>query len=366
MSTATQTERAMNMSAPSLTAVNAGAAVAPTATKARDAAFDFTKGILVLFMVFYHWMNYFIPLRAEYYTYLLFLTPSFIFITGYMISHIHFQKYGIANLRLPGRLLVRGLKLLAVFVGLNALIGLALPGSLVRRSIVGGSIPARLFSVFVVGNVSVDQSGKSAAFMILVPISYLLIVSALIILAGRRLKYPFHIAFGLIVLAVCVLRGLGVRTFNLELLMVGILGVVLGYAKKNQVAALVSRPYILSGLYVVYLIAITIWYVILPVQTVGAVLTTALIYMVGGSLAGPGMFGRMAVLVGQYSLFGYISQIAILQVLRRISWFHRNGVIGLSGSLLLGFVLTIGFIELLESVRARSALVNRLYQLVFA
>lgn len=81
----------------------------------RDAAIDFTKGALVLFMVLYHWLNYFLGPHGQYYNYLRFLTPSFIFITGFMISQIHLRRYANSGRSLPKRLFIRGLKLLSAF-----------------------------------------------------------------------------------------------------------------------------------------------------------------------------------------------------------------------------------------------------------
>src|SRR5947209_3560903 len=83
----------------------------------RIPALDFTKGALVLIMVLYHWLNYFYGPSDN--RYMRFLTPSFIFITGFLISHIYFSRYGIAAPKLPGRLVQRGLKILGVFVLLN-------------------------------------------------------------------------------------------------------------------------------------------------------------------------------------------------------------------------------------------------------
>ena len=65
----------------------------PKPTAPRDTAIDFTKGALVLFMVLYHWLNYFLGPHGQYYDYLRFLTPSFIFITGFMISQIQLHRY---------------------------------------------------------------------------------------------------------------------------------------------------------------------------------------------------------------------------------------------------------------------------------
>ena len=154
---------------------------------------------------------------------------------------------------------------------------------------------------------------------------------------------------------------------NLYLLMIGVLGVVFGFASREQIAALVNRRYLLYGLYCVYLVAITLWDVTLPVQTTGAVLTTALIYIVGDKRKRePGMVQARVNLLGKYSLFGYIAQIAILQVLRRVSWFCQHGVMVLLISLLLGFMLTVVVVELLDWAKVQSRTVNRLYRLVFA
>ena len=93
----------------------------------RISALDFTKGALVLIMVLYHWINYFIGLQWPYYRYLRFLTPSFIFVTGFMISNVYLSKYDAADPRLSKRLFTRGLKLMAVFLALNAARTLIVP-----------------------------------------------------------------------------------------------------------------------------------------------------------------------------------------------------------------------------------------------
>src|SRR5882724_12530804 len=86
----------------------------------RIPALDFTKGTLVLLMVLYHWINYFIGQEVTYYyKYLRFLTPSFIFIAGFMISNVYLSKYAAADPRLSKRLFTRGLKLFAIFLSLN-------------------------------------------------------------------------------------------------------------------------------------------------------------------------------------------------------------------------------------------------------
>lgn len=332
----------------------------------RIPAFDFTKGALVLFMVLYHWLNYFIGPSGWYYNYLHFLTPSFIFITGFLISHVHFGKYGTGSVRLSGRLFVRGLKILALFVLTNFAIAIFLPGSSVRQAFSNDSLSANLYRVFVTGDVLIDGIGKAASFTILVPIGYLLISSAALLLLCRFSRYVFHFACGLLLLLVVYRETHGAQGWNLELLTVGLLGIVLGYATSAQVERLVSYKFGLCGAYCVYLAAVTFWGVPLPLRIAAVILTTALIYVVGDKKGRPGLLRRHLCLLGKYSLFGYLSQIVILQVLRHSLATADMGIGALLLSLLLGFALTMGSVEGLDRVRVRAGAIDRLYRAVFA
>src|SRR5277367_704460 len=156
----------------------------------RIAALDSTKGALVLIMVLYHWVNYFIGPQWEYYRYLRFLTPSFIFITGFMISNVYLSKYDATDPRLAKRLFVRGLKLLAIFVVLNAARAFVVP-LLSIGGLAGNPLNLNnLVAVYITGNV-MATTGKVVAFHILVPISYLLLLSAILLRPYRSYKYAF-------------------------------------------------------------------------------------------------------------------------------------------------------------------------------
>src|ERR1700735_1506044 len=118
----------------------------------RISALDFAKGALVLIMVLYHWINYFIGPDWGYYRYLRFLTPSFIFITGFMISNVYLSKYPATDFRLPKRLLTRGLKLLTIFLVLKAARVLVAP--ILRTDVVARNplAPMNIFTIFASGN----------------------------------------------------------------------------------------------------------------------------------------------------------------------------------------------------------------------
>jgi peptidoglycan/LPS O-acetylase OafA/YrhL len=351
---------------PRAVALGSRLTVEKAAAAKRIPAFDFTKGALVLFMVLYHWLNYFVGPQGEYYNYLHFLTPSFIFISGFLISHVHFGKYGTGSARLSGRLSIRGLKILAVFVSMNLLIAIFLPDSGVRQAFANGSLGSDLYRVFVSGDVLMDGIGKAASFTILVPIGYLLISSAGLLLLCRFSRYTFLFACGLLLLCVVFRETRGLQGWNLELLMIGMLGVVLGYATSAQVEAFVSHRLALCGAYGVYLVAVTIWGVPLSLRITSVILTTALIYVVGDKKGQPGLLRSHIALLGRYSLFGYLSQILILQILRRLFGSGDLGIGALLLSLLLGFALSMASVEILDCMRARVSGVDRLYKAVFA
>jgi len=327
---------------------------------------DFIKGALVLIMVLYHWWNYFISPLGAVYKYLRFLTPSFIFISGFLVSHVYLARPAVDRLKTAKRLTQRGFKILAVFVSLNLVRTFLIP------DVRSGIMPSQAWSlknltaIYLTGNVSAAGTGKAAAFYILVPISYLLLVSAGLILATRLYKDIFKIAGPLLLLAVFVLDLCGLQYGNLELLAIGLLGVTTGYLSLDTIENLLKYRALLVMAYLSYLVVITMWNVTYPIQIVGVFLNLLLLYLLGVSAAGKGTVGAVAILLGKYSLFGYIAQIAILQVLYRGVRPLRLGLGVLPVSFCAAFALTIIGVELLNRARGRVALLDRLYRAVFA
>ncbi len=332
----------------------------------RIPAFDFTKGVLVLFMVLYHWLNYFYGPTGDIYKYLRFLTPSFIFIAGFLISHVHPVKYGSGNRQLPKRLFWRGVKLLALFIVLNLMIATLLPNSSVRTSLFDHPSLANLGAIFVSGNVFVDGIGKTSAFNILVPISYLLMVSALLLTVQNVFKPVFYIVCASLLGCALALDLKGIPSFNLELLSIGLLGVALGYIPQVRINKLPDHPYAVALAYCAYLAVITVWDVPFLPRVAGVCLTVMLIYIVGARPGEPGALRRHVLLLGKYSLFGYIVQIAILQMLLRVLMPIDNAVEVLIVSFMAGFALTMISVEVVDRTRAKFQTVDKFYKMVFA
>jgi peptidoglycan/LPS O-acetylase OafA/YrhL len=331
----------------------------------RIPALDFTKGVLVLIMVLYHWINYFIGPEWKYYEYLRFLTPSFIFITGFMISNVYLSKYDVSNSRLPMRLFTRGIKLMAVFLALNlARIFLipALGTGVIARNVFKAE---SLFAIFVSGDLG-TSGGKLGAFPILVPISYLLMLAAGLMFPYRFFRYTFHVACALIMFSILIIGLTGVRGPILESVAIGMLGVLIGFVPIATINDFVRHPFALALGYVCHTIAITVWGDPFPILIVGVALSLSVIYLAGLSNNELRPIKSMVILLGKYSLFGYLSQIAILQILsacfRRVNLEATALVI----SFFVAFAFTIASVEAVDRARASMPSVDRLYKTVFA
>lgn len=345
-----------------------GRAIPVTASSSKSEripALDFTKGALVLLMVLYHWVNYFIGNQWGYYRYLRFLTPSFIFIAGFMISNVYLSKYAAADARLFKRLFTRGLKLMAIFLALNVARSLLVPALGTGEAIQNLASVRNVLTIFVSGNLPVVGS-KLVSFWILVPISYVLMLSGVLMLPYRFYKGTFHVTCGLILLSILVLGLMGGQSYNLEFIAIGMLGVLSGFMPVGKVNDFGRHPYAIAFAYTCYVVAITIWNVPLPLLIAGVLLNLMVLYVAGTNARESSTLVGEVILLGKYSLLGYISQVAILQVLSVVFRHTDRSFLVLPISLLAAFILTIMGVEVVDRARAVSAGVDRLYRVVFA
>ena len=85
----------------------------------------------------------------------------------------------------------------------------------------------------------------------------------------RFYKYTFHFVCLFMFLSILILGLLGLESQNLELVTIGMLGVLAGFVSIATVNQFVRHPYILGFAYLCYTIAVVIWGVPFPVQMVG-------------------------------------------------------------------------------------------------
>ena len=322
----------------------------------RDETLDFVKGVLVLVMVLYHWLNYFVTLDWDVYRYLRFLTPSFILITGFLVSHVYLKRYARDSSRINRRLVQRGLKLLLLFIVLNLVVDLAMGGR--RTDTVPTSWADRASAVFLAGD-------GTAVFNILVPIGYFLLLAPAVFLLSGRAGIPITAIAAAALAAAIAGDFLGHGNSHFEFLAIALVGLA-GATDFSRIDAILRRPGLLVFGYVLYLAAITAWNILFPLQVIGVCLSVLLIYLVGVKLGTGGAIQRCVVELGMYSLFAYITQIAVLQLLRQS--LRRVDLKGVE--LLVPFavcqIATIVTVRLMIAVRVKSPFADSLYRTVFA
>jgi hypothetical protein len=183
----------------------------------------------------------------------------------------------------------------------------------------------------------------------------------------RYFRQTFHLLCGLLLLSVLILALLGEQSGNLEFVAIGMLGVLVGFTHIPLINNIVRHPYILAFAYVCYTVAITLWNVPFPLLVVGVILSLAAIYSLGLSVGEGGVAEREVIFLGKYSLFGYISQIVVLQILSACLHHLKLQIpLPLTLSFIAAFALTIASVEVVDRARSKSASIDKTYRAVFA
>ena len=326
--------------------------------RARIDALDMTKGVLVVAMVVYHSFNY----STDYtlgFKYLPFLPTSFILITGFLISRLYFTPEAAHDASVYQRLLLRGFRLLFVFTILNVLTQLVGRRKAVATPQGLSYLFDNWYEIYVIGG------GHYAAFSILLPIAYLLLLAPLLILLYRA--HPILVLVVAIAFAVfsTINGGQEEPSFNLTLVTAGLIGVIVGRVPDSALSLLRRYWYVSVIAYAGYIIFAHLFGQSRFDQLLNAFLALVAIFSICAAVGG-GLFGRELVVVGRYSLLAYIFQIALLQVLTRL--FGRLEPFTISFFLqMLGVgMLMILLAEGLQRARSRGAWIDGSYRAIFA
>jgi hypothetical protein len=332
--------------------------VAPS-TRTRIDALDMTKGVLIVAMVIYHSFNYSTNYTLGF-KYLPFLPPSFILITGFLISRLYFKLEIARDPRVHGRLLLRGFRLLVLFTLLN--VATQLVG---RQKLATGPqgiayLADYWFEIYGIGG------GHFAAFSILLPIAYLLLLAPLLILLNRwnRILVPV-IAVALAIF--CAISSQEMEpSVNLALLSAGLIGVILGRVPAKTLSALGRHWYVAVAVYLGYLAFSQLLWQSPFDQLLNALLALAAIFSVCSAINSNSPFARRLLILGHYSLLAYILQIAVLQILARfvgrMEPFSVSFFLQMLGVLLLMLIIA----ESLGWARTKSTWVDASYRAIFA
>jgi peptidoglycan/LPS O-acetylase OafA/YrhL len=321
---------------------------------------DFVKGVLVVVMVLYHWLNYFIGLQWDGYRYLRFLTPAFICISGYLVSRVYLARYAADDPKLRWRLVGRAIKLLALFLALNVVIDWALNGGRIFNPSQPPVLMSWLTAVFVGGR------GGVAAFDILISIAYFLLLAPFVLFISKRASLPLWLIAGVTIGGAAIVSYTGRINPHLEIVPLGFVGLAAGARSSGRVAAAVSSMAFLLPAYVVHLVGIASWNVSYPLLIVAVGLNLLLMGAIASVWGTRGIVQQCVVRLGQYSLLAYIAQIAILQLLRRGLQGHFLTDLGRVAVFAGALAATVAVVELVIWLRAKSSAFDRVYRGIFA
>lgn len=328
----------------------------------RDTAFDAVKGVLVVLMVVYHALSIASTAGAEAFRYIRFISGSFIFISGFVISRFMSARFAAAPGATTRRLVTRGAKVLLIFTALNLAIHASGFGNAAKRHLGIEGFVSNAASIYLVGD------GTMSSFLILLPIAYLMVIAPLYLAIVGRAGTPAAIV--LLVAALAAGSGaLGPPAPIAEFMLVGLCGLCLGTPALTD--ALIGRPPPGRLLTLVGLFA-AVWLTgrfgdPLALYCVGVAVVLKFLHDAVRLLSPGGRTARWAELLGVYALPCYIAQIVVLQIgFRLMGGTRQPPGLGIVVFMVATTAICLALAVVTQRLRRRSALVDRTYRWVFA
>ncbi len=337
-------------------AVEASPMVEKSSSTSRIGALDWAKGALVICMVVYHAINY-SAFRIKAFEWMAFLPPSFILIAGFLVGQVYATKYDLQSKKPYARLFVRGVKLLFIFLVLNLAHCIAL-----RKNLVDGffEFADRSGAIFLSGN------GRAGIFEVLLPIAYFLLLAPALLWLRSRNSAAIGICAAAIFILCVVLERNGFSYKNLSFLSAGILGMAAGLVPMPLIDRFASKWFLIVPLYALYRWCSYHFGETYPVQLFGAVSTLLLLYTCALRLNCSSGFGAQIVLLGKYTLAGYLIQIPLIQVIVMLSGGKPEHWPGVWLVILAASALTFAAVWGLNALRKQIAIVDGTYKAIFA
>jgi len=331
---------------------------------------DLAKGSLVLLMIIYHcasmasltpaYQQYAAAITARIH----FISRAFLLLSGLLCGIHYLPKLKDSPTKTRRRLLIRGLKLLLIFVGLNLSLYF-IEGILVNRSLDYSKITNNM--LLILGSLP----GDIFAFSILYYISMLLIVLSLIL--GR---------INLIYLLVIFLIVNGYNLLIINALTYGIIGVLIGELIRNDKMTRLLWPLERGrGLPLVVLVAIqllfydnlinysisSLFLVRVIIYCIEIILwLLSLVYLI--NVLNINKITNLICLLGKYTLISYIIQMIVIRInydilkkLVLMFWYYYMLNIVLSGIILYAIIYCIDYVRKLYP----SGWVNKGYETIF-
>jgi fucose 4-O-acetylase-like acetyltransferase len=323
----------------------------------RDLNLDYVKGSLVLIMVIYHAMNYFSKAHPSDYSYIRFVTGAFIFISGYIVSTYYEKKYNTVAKEVCKRLIIRGVKLIILFTILNLSINVFQIGSYKNISFSIQNYIDHISDIYIWGN------SKYAAFKILLPISYVLIISPIYIIQSSWKKYMVVATLILVIL----MSTFNIDSYNIGLALVGLVGLSAGMYTNVSKSYFIENEYVILGLVALSMLFMKYADTNVLTYSVSIMIILKLLYDYAKTMSMDRPIFRTIILFGQYPLLCYVMQIAILQGLYRLLPKNRWGFgYEIIAIILCTTVLLYSTCYLTDHYRTKYKLVDAQYKFIFS
>jgi hypothetical protein len=220
----------------------------------RDDDFDIVKSFLVVSMIVAHAFQWFyIPIYNKNLTY--YVLIGFVFLSGLTVGSVYREKFMTKPFIYTWSILLRALKLLAIFVLANALIMLLYPDMIRQARMLG---PTDLFV-----SALLRDGAARFSFAVLVAISFTFVGSvALLGLRNRSLDLLF-LGFGISALWVIEITG-NFDYYTVKMTIVGLIGVLSGKALgcvdwEKMKSTLSKWTFAIWGCYIVYQAALLVY-----------------------------------------------------------------------------------------------------------
>lgn len=336
--------------------IKAGRSATLVATR-RIETLDFVKGMLVVMMVIYHSLNrsFYHPMAFKY---LAFLPPSFIFITGFILTQVYVSRYDVRGWKLHRRLLVRGAKLILLFTLLNVLIYSFVLGPADNPSLGFAALLERWREIYLEGK------PRAAMFHILLAIGYLLILAPML-LRLQSWNNRFVPILAVVAIAGClVLESKG--AFNVILMLTaGLLGMAIGMISISKINSIARKWFLAVSIYLGYRLLSYKVGDSFGIQMLGVLATLLALYSIALSLSTSPSLSHFFTLLGNYSLLAYITQILLLQAIVRLIVRPENNLVVVIATMLVTVAATYFVVWTADRWRRKMGSVDAAYKAVF-
>jgi len=323
----------------------------------RNINLDFVKGFLVIIMVLYHSITHYTTAGYDGTKYLRFVTGGFIFISGYIVSVFYINKFLLDKKKVWLRLIIRGFKLLTIFTALNVLIILLNIHSIRTTYFDMESLLLDIESIYITGN------SPYTVFQILVPISYLLILSPFFLTVYRLKKIIIICTLALLI----VYEFLNINAFNIFGLIIGFAGLSTGLLTINHETYRIRHKSMIILLFCICILLMKYFDKSIMSYAIGVMLILKLIYDFAQTIDVTKQITKLIILLGQYSLIAYIAQMCFIQAINHL-FFQRRGEIGIGTFVISVIVISLLILSclLLDSLRHKLKFVDKSYKLFFS